>query len=781
MNGRRGCIKRIAVALSVLTALACVVLGAFAFLYVRQQQARAQFEPPSVTITYPESGTSTLEGSYLPVAATAFGGIPITRAELWVDGQLIDTQQSRDPEGVSPFYVSFDLTVPQGLHTLFVRAVNAMGIMGDSWPVNVGGVERPGPDEPAVLVTVEEGETLEDIAAAYDVDPETVRQLNPGLGDQEPPPGSEVVLPLPRSHAAPGPQGPAVGPSLPPSGIQPPDSGPLPPPTGPRLDVIAAAPIISPRDIIDLVMAGSAPAAPTDLQAEVTGCNIHLRWNDNADNEAWYEVKYLWNLGQDPRAIAQLAPGAGGQVWFEFPAPDWGAFIFWVEAVNFWGRQPSNKVGALVLEGDCPRTLATHLQIEVLDMTVPAGYDDVYCYLSFEGAVPVRVPEIGYLDEWVPPALGGEDVPPWLIEETGLGTPISSEVELVALILVVPIPGDEWLEIGGECWGWPDELSEIGPLSGQYPRQTWDGARLSLAGSGLEFGLAIHPLEGALDTSGLMTTFSYDDPMMKVPYDVSDEMPFSLPAMDPLLRVLTWKWDGDPNDISGFQILLNGFPYNADGGWSLVDPTYTSALVRLPKLCGGRISWQVRAIAGEAQSLLSARTPKSDYTLPSCPEQGYAMVKFHSIGIHFADYVDGDCDPFIPAWFVEVNGQAKVFDRGTCDEDIWTFCGVRGRPVTGCGPYSLAEFYEGTDPYFDTVVVEIPKRGIHIEVAQGLWDLSNGELRGADWDEYDYSSLEEAQLDVGCGDTDSWGYYTLYIFPQPEGMNCPVSGPLYIP
>jgi LysM repeat protein len=382
MSKRRGRIKGIAVTLSVLAALACVVLGVFAFLYIRQQQARAQFEPPSVTITYPESGTSTLEGSYLPVAATAFGGVPITRVELWADGQLIDTQESRDPEGVSPFYVSFDLTVPQGLHTLFVRAVNAMGIMGDSWPVNVGGVERPGPDEPAVLVTVEEGETLEDIAATHDVDAETVRQLNPGLGDQEPPPGSEVVLPLPPSHAAPGPQGPSVGPSLPPGGTQPPEGGPLPPPTGPRLDVIAAAPIISARDIIDLVMAGSPPAAPTDLQAEVTGCNIHLRWNDNADNEARYEVKYLWNITQDPRVIAKLEPAnmdptTTGQVYVEFPAPDWGAFIFWVEAVNFWGTQPSNKVGAMVLEGDCPRTLATHLRIDVLDMTVPAGYDDV--------------------------------------------------------------------------------------------------------------------------------------------------------------------------------------------------------------------------------------------------------------------------------------------------------------------------------------------------------------------------------------------------------------------
>jgi hypothetical protein len=776
MNGRRGCIKRIVVVLSVVAALACVVLGVFAFLYVRQQQTRAQFEPPSVTITYPESGMSTLEGSYLPVAATAFGGIPITRVELWVDGQLIDTQQSRDPEGVSPFYVSFDLTVSQGLHTLFVRAVNAMGIMGDSWPVNVGGVERPGPDDPAVLVTVEEGETLDDIVAAHDVDPETVRQLNPGLGDQEPPPGSEVVLPLPRSHAAPGPQGPSVGPSLPPGGTQPPDSGPLPPPTGPRLTVLPADPLISTRDILDLALAGSPPAAPTDLQAEVTGCNIHLRWNDNADNEAWYEVKYLWNITQDPRVIAKLEPAnmeptTKGQVYFEFPAPDWGAFIFWVEAVNFWGSQPSNKVGALVVEGDCPRTLATHLQIDVLDMTVPAGYDDVYCYLSFEGSVPIRVPEEGFFNDSVQNALWGD----WFPLAPGGGR-----------TLVIPIPGDDWLEVDGECWGWPDELSEIGPLSGQYSRQTWDGARLSLAGSGLEFGLSIKPLEGALDTSGLMTTFSYVDATLPVPYNVAEGRVRSWLPVDPLTRSLSWEWDGNPNEISGFQILLNGVPYNAGGGWSLVAPAgrVTSAVVKLPQECGEHISWRVRAVAGEAQSNLSPLVePDNDYDLPQCPE--YAMVRFNTFHL----FEGGDCDVY-HAWLLSLNGQAKVFDKGTCAEDIWTFCGVRGM-LANCGCWTFAELYEGTDPHPDTIVVPISLGEIHIEVKAVVWDRLSGELTEyAYWKPWDFSSLEEAQAKVGCGFED-WEVieqsplcrqaYTLYIFPQPEGMNCPVSAPAYIP
>ena len=759
MKKRRGCVEWSLITVSVLVVLALVALGVFAVLRMRQQQLQAQVEPPSVTITYPDSGTSTLAGSYLPVSATAFGGIPITRVELWVDGELMDTQESRAPEGISPFYVSFDLTVSQGLHTLFVRAVDATGLLGDSWPVNVGGVERPGPDEPARLVTVEAGETLEDIAAAYDADPETVRQLNPSLGDQEPPEGSEVVLPPPRSQAPPGPGDPSVGPTLPTGKDQPPGGSPLPPPTGTRLGVLMPALPISIGPLLDLLAAGSPPAAPTDLQAEVIGCNIRLRWKDNADNEERYEVRYLWNLGQDPRVIAELEPAPEGRVWFEFPAPSEGAFIFWVEAVNFWGRQPSNKVGALVVGGDCPQTLATHLQVEALDVSGPAGYDEVYCYLSFEGAPHVRVPDAGggFFNDFVQSALWGDNFP---LSPSGDGG------------LVVPIPGDESLEVEGECWGWfGGKLSEIGTLGGEYPRRTWDGARLTLAGSGLEIGLRIKPLAGALDTSGLVTTFSYDDPMMPVPYEVFEDRVRSPFPVDPLLRALNWKWDGDPNAISGFQILLNGVPYNAGGGWSLVDPTGRSALVRLPGLCGGHIRWQVRAVAGQAQSNLSALTKDNDYDLPVCPE--YAMVTFHSV--EFEE--DEDCD-FYPAWLLQVNGEAKQFYE-SCDTGSFTGCLLRGGYIADCGPHSFASWGEGMDPHPDTIVAPIPLGEIHLEVKAVVWDRSSDDIVYANWDPWDFSSLEEAQEKVGCG-KDLWGY-TLYIFPQPEGLDCPVSQPVYIP
>ncbi len=764
MKKRRGCIEWSAIIVCVLVVLALVALGIYAVLRLRQQQLLAEVGAPSVTITYPDSGTSTLAGNYLPVSATAFGSTPITRAELWVDGELSDTQQSRVPEGVSPFYASFDLTVSQGLHTLFVRAVDATGTIGDSWPVNVGGVERPGPDEAALVVAVESGETLEDIAAAHAVDPETVRQLNPGLGDEEPPEGSEVVLPLPGSEGAPGTEGPAVGPTLPTGEGQPSTGTPLPPPTGARLDLVSSALPISIGPLLDLLSAGSPPAAPTDLQAEVIDCNVRLRWNDNADNEERYEVWYLWNVGQDSRKIAELEPAAGGQAWFEFPAPSEGASIMWVEAVNFWGRQPSNKVLALGAGGDCPQTLATQLQIEPLDMTRPDGYEDVYCYLSFEGAPHVRVPGERYFDDFVQPALWGDN----------FSVSAGSETKLA-----VPIPGDDSLEVLGECWGWlGGKLGEIGTLSGVYPRQTWDGTRLTMGGSGLEIGLAIRPLSGALDTSGQMTTFSYDDPSIPAPYDVFEDMVRSFNPVDPLTRALSWKWDGDPSTISGFQILLNGVPYNVGGGWSLVGPTRRGATVMLPRNCGTHISWQVRAVAGQAQSALSALTPDNDYDLPKCPE--YAMVTFH--GIQF----DEDCD-FYPAWLLSVNGQVKEF-QASCDTGAFTGCLVKGMNLGGdCGPHFFELWGLNMDPHPDTIVVPISVEDMYVEVKAAVWDRVSGEMRAALWQPWTFTSLEDVQRRVGCGkqvDYLAYGptlWYTLYVFPTPEGLDCPISQPAYFP
>jgi hypothetical protein len=768
----------------VLAALACVVLGVSALLHYRLQQARAQNEPPSVTITEPAEGASTLADSSMVVSAMAFGGIPITRAELWVDGELVDTEETRIQGGISPFYASFDLLVSQGLHTLFVRAVNATGLIGDSWPVGIGGVERPAADEPARLATVGADQTLEDIATENDANLDTVRQLNPDLGGQQPPAGSTVVLPPPQSKTEPGPGGPSVGPTIPPGGPTVP--GTLPPPSGPPLGIFKPVPLLP--GLVGILTGLKAPAAPTNLQAEVTDCTIRLRWNDNADNEERYEVWYLWNITQAPRLVAKLNPAKGGQVWYEFPS-GWGAYIFWVEAVNAVGRQPSNKVGAVVSLTTCGQTLAKELQVEALDMTVPAGYSQVYCYVSFEGAPHVHVPAA--ITDFIQVTGGKGNIASWASGNNKL---------------VVPIPGDESLEVEGECWGWSGgKLGKFGTFSGKYARPTWDGVRRPLPGTGFEIGVAIKPLGGALDTSGLLTTYSYEDPTLAVPYEVVEHKLYSPWPIDPLLRSLSWKWDGDSSKIAGFQILLNGAPYSPSGGWSLVAPTARYADVRLPKDCGMHITWKVRAIAGEAQSKLSAPAKENDYDLPKCPLPMYAMVKFNTIS-----FID-DCDDLDLYWYLTVAGVTKQF-YWSCDPGLFTpgCMGTWPHIEDNCGPHSFASLGQGEDPYPDTVVAPLGQTAtgggggpITIEVRDSMWNtlilVGGDENLSVHRVVYNFASLEEAQQKLGCGRevcvgpgtgdpyaSEYVGYhasvcYTLYIFPQAEGLNCPVKEPAYKP
>jgi hypothetical protein len=132
-----GYAKWIFVPVSLLVVFACVLPGACTF-----PQGAGQDEPPSVTITEPASGGSVMANSYLYISARAAGGNLITRVELWMDGELVGTQESGTAGGVSPFDVSLELLVPPGEHTLFVRAVNARGLIGNSAPVSVNGVQE---------------------------------------------------------------------------------------------------------------------------------------------------------------------------------------------------------------------------------------------------------------------------------------------------------------------------------------------------------------------------------------------------------------------------------------------------------------------------------------------------------------------------------------------------------------------------------------------------------------------------------------------------------------
>jgi hypothetical protein len=335
-----------------------------------------------------------------------------------------------------------------------------------------------------------------------------------------------------------------------------------------------------------------------------------------------------------------------------------------------------------------------------------------------------------------------------------------------------------------------------------------------LPGTGFEIGVSIKPSGGALDTTGLTTTYCYEDPTLPVPYDVVDERGFWWTPSESSPRLLTWKYDNPKNvAITGFQILLNGVPYNPGGVWSVLGPNARASEVRLPTGCAMHITWQVRAIAGEARSRPSAlTTPENSYDLPTCPMPMYAMVKFNTIRFMH------DCDDLDVYWFLRLNGLSKHFG-GSCDPTVpWPrHC----FPDSGwshinddCGPHSVASLAEGLrrmdDAHPDTVVADLGQTlagggsgPISIEIEDGFWNTliltGSDDNLGTHRVVYNFASLEEAQQKLGCGRevcvgpgtgdpyaAEYDGYrasvcYTLYIFPQAEALNCPVKQPAYIP
>jgi hypothetical protein len=779
MKRRRGCIKWAVIAFCSLVALTLLVLCPLGFLYARQvEQARVEYEPPTVYISEPASGLSAPAGTYVLVAATAVGRTPITRVELWAADEVVETLESEVPEGMSSFAASFEFTVSEGSNLLFVRAVNTAGIIGQSTPATVFGEALQPPGEPFVEVTVEEGQTLEDIAELHEVDPGALQELNPDLGGQQPSPGSTLTVPSPEveeddEDTAP----PSVGPSAPPGGVQVPMPpvpplgslptlpgpfvpGPLlPPPTGVHTSTVPSVPwptIVGTLPQLVATPVFTPPAAPTGLQGYVENCVVHLRWNDNAVNELRYEL-WMAPTGGSKRLIASLQPAAGGPVWVKFAAPLTGGLSFWVEAVNLLGKQPSNIVW-IEVDASCPTSAPDRLEIEVVDMSTGRAYDRAYCYVSFENAPEVRMP--GDDSQFIPVSGGQANVAAWSATSRKFS---------------VPIPGDDSLEMTGECWGWAGQrLSDLGTFSETHARETWDGTRRPLTGGTYEIGVTVQPI-GGRDT---MVTYSYRDSTIPAPHNLREEKLSTEPvkAVYPkswelwfLNRRLRWDWTGS-KQLTGFTIFLNGVEYKSVSGANARETTVT-----LPALYDRRIRWQVAADAGEAQSPLSQELA---YDLPK--SRAYVQVKFDKI--YFTYTCDGascggcsECESY-GYINLRMGGQRATKPCGKQKHTHDVKCGIWYTFADVC----LSGFLDKDVP--DVLIIPFDKESTHFTFEVQLW------LRDSDgiWDPDDtiaeyrlyhtFTSLQHAQSVLGCGkqfterdsseDGSSAIYYTLTVFPN---------------
>ncbi len=595
-----------------------MIAGGLGFFYSQRglDDKRETNRPPTVFVHKPKDGDTYPAGTTIQAHISATGSKPITRIEMWLDGELHETQNPvpGTVKGASQANAVFELQVGEGAQTMYWRAVDYAGLIGQSPPVAVIG--GPGQAVETTEVTAREGQTLEDIAKDQEADLGAVDELNPDLGGAPIPGGTKVKVPappVPGGASQPPPPG-----EPPPVDILPPAPLPVTPPGTPQLNP-AVFPVLDISSILPLLAA--MPKAPTSLEAGYEDCKIRLTWIDNADNETEFKI-WMARLGGPPQLIATLKGSpATGPAWYEFKSPEFGIYSFWVEATNILGGQPSEIKWVGVTDPECKSDyLATRLEIEALDMNVSGGFGEVYCYLSLEGASARRIPEgdktIQVLNQW------GDITKYWGGSKS----------------ILLPYPADEEVSLEGECLGLAGNSPPVslGKFSASVPREQWDGRRLEISGDKFIVGYRINP-HGSKQAQGIYFHTDYDilKPYNVVvaqekPSDPNDSVENAILARRPFI---SWKWDGDESNLTSFTIYMDGEILQ----WA--EPDWRKTRLLLPAGCGVSYQIQIAANSGEAQSVPSA---PFTYITPPCP----VMVEVHFQSLYAYQTDDSSFNPF---------------------------------------------------------------------------------------------------------------------------------------
>jgi hypothetical protein len=709
----------------VVAALFLIVVGAASIYLLTRQAAGPGIGAPMVTVSEPLSGTTFAQGEHFIVLSNSGGSRAVARVEVWLDGDLKATQNSQRAEG----YRSFDSALPVALdspgpHLLFVRAIDTSGLIGQSQPLTLIGAAAPDSRQATGTAIVDPGKDYQAIAESLGTDVNRLKQLNPDLRGQQPAVGSMINVPFEVQEMG---KAPAPAPST---------GGDSQMPKEPPLQVVTGFPFWA-----GLPLATSPSAPPDGLQAEINNCNLWLAWNDKSAVEAGYEI-WVAAPGLAPTLLAKLQGSImTGPAAAEVDVPQAGTFSVWVEAVESTGRQASNIVSVSV-DPKCLTAKPTALQVEALDMKVPGSAGETYCYVSLMNAPYVRVPADD--GDFIQAAGGNANIATWAAAEHKL---------------VVNIPANGQLPIGGKCLAWEGStLVELGSFQADIASNLWNGTRLAVRGEAFEIGLAVNPLNGAP-----MTTF--DLPLngaIPAPYDLVEELPTTSGSQaDPLARTLRWKWDGDPKTINGFDILFNGQPVASS------EPGARAAAVRLPGSCAHAIRWQVVARAtvygraGPGGGVATVKSPPSNsvqYQQPKCPY--YLVIKFETLSVRTTDEegFSGDC-PNLEAYYALVGpgpGALKKFYY-----PAGSFTGTSFFTVQCFHSYSLYEVghrYAKNDYFADTVVAPLGDTNLHIWYSTMFFDYDGGQwLGGGDdwwgdtWFDMYANTPEELVNTFGCG------------------------------
>jgi hypothetical protein len=117
--------SRAAIVVGILLALCCVASAIGGLLYLWWPRAVTK---PVVLVQTPSYGERVAVGETIAIHAVARDEARVTRVELWVDGELQESQASTLPGGISPFPLAAQWQPDSpGTHRLIARAFNAEG------------------------------------------------------------------------------------------------------------------------------------------------------------------------------------------------------------------------------------------------------------------------------------------------------------------------------------------------------------------------------------------------------------------------------------------------------------------------------------------------------------------------------------------------------------------------------------------------------------------------------------------------------------------------------
>lgn len=372
-----------------------------------------------IRITHPNSKSGWPLNFAIPIQITAQGQQPVTSIELYVNGMLYDTQSIETDQQNQPYLTLWHWQPgTTGKFILVARALDVFGGTGISNAVMIEAGPAIGSGSP---LTIEEGNTWENISLTTNLPLDVIQQANPNLDpDISLAPGSQILLPNPPE--------PVVNPNIIP-GYNPqgetssiPELSPLPEEesvSAPKWNFIndlrffikAAAqqdnkPIqqVVPTDVAqntppDGEDSTKLPPAPK-IFGSFNNCNVSLNVSPLPDpTEDGYFI-YRSRNGTEFERIATLPPYTDSSLSGDSRFTDlnqYGLVTYYAASFNVNGENPGPPVSFPLNEMNCSGDILEPTNKPKIDesgdLILPFNTDTAYLYLQINDSQAVRVPE----------------------------------------------------------------------------------------------------------------------------------------------------------------------------------------------------------------------------------------------------------------------------------------------------------------------------------------------------------------------------------------------------